>query len=90
MLEQEVQNTVALFSGQLVNLHRITWVGVKNLLASNRVRQKNRMRNRRLGLALRLSQRGPCAARLFAHVFPELIEVMQDRLAFKFAFYFFG
>ena len=83
MLEQELEDRVAFLLRQLVDAHRIARVGIERLAPGDGVGEENRVRHRRLGLALRRGQRRASAAFLAAHHLPELVEVVQHRLSLQ-------
>src|SRR5512134_806150 len=53
VLEQEGERFLAFLLGQLVDAHRVAGVGIEHLAPGERVRQEDRLRNRRLRLSLR-------------------------------------
>src|SRR6266704_6554457 len=60
--KEELEGLVALLLRQLVDADRVARIGVEHLAARERVREENRMRDRRLRLSLRVGERRALAA----------------------------
>src|SRR5207249_9735874 len=74
--EQELEHLLAFLLRQLVDPDRVAGIGVENAAPGDRVREKNRVRHRRLRRLLRFGERRTRTASA-APDFPALVEPVQ-------------
>src|SRR4051812_31900716 len=74
--EQIVEHLVAVALGKLVDAHREAGIAVQHLAAGDRMREKDRMHDRRAAVALFVGHRRSLAAAAAPHVLPEFFDVV--------------